>query len=209
MTTDFGFKKVNVDEKRKLVTEVFNSVADKYDLMNDLMSLGIHRLWKRQAISMCQIRAHHHVLDLAGGTGDLTRLIAPKVSSGQLTLCDINAQMLKNAKTRLIDNGIFDKVCFSQANAEALPFESNTFDRIIIGFGLRNVTHKEKALASMLLPVPGGPQSAMLCPPEAAIIRARLALSWPLISEMLTNGVSPKEEISVFGWIGIRSRSSR
>lgn len=157
-TTDFGFTEVPVNEKQERVEQVFNSVAPRYDLMNDLMSLGIHRLWKRQALSHCQIRPHHHVLDLASGTGDLALLIAPKLSSkGKITLSDINNAMLMQAKTRLIDNGIIEGAEIVQANAESLPFNDNTFDRIIMGFGLRNVTHKDKALASLYRVLkPGG-----------------------------------------------------
>jgi demethylmenaquinone methyltransferase/2-methoxy-6-polyprenyl-1,4-benzoquinol methylase len=147
--TDFGFTKVKSTEKQKRVDAVFHSVAHRYDLMNDLMSLGIHRLWKRHAVSRCQIRPHHHVLDLACGTGDLSLLIAPKLaSSDQLTLCDINHAMLSLAKTRLIDQGIIPSQLI-QANAEVLPFPNNAFDRIMIGFGLRNVTDKDRALSEL------------------------------------------------------------
>lgn len=157
-TTDFGFTQVPIDEKQERVAQVFNSVAPRYDLMNDLMSLGIHRLWKRQALSHCQIRPDHHVLDLASGTGDLALLIAPRLSSkGKITLSDINNAMLTQARTRLIDNGIIEQAEIVQANAENLPFHDNTFDRIIMGFGLRNVTHKDKALASLYRVLkPGG-----------------------------------------------------
>jgi demethylmenaquinone methyltransferase/2-methoxy-6-polyprenyl-1,4-benzoquinol methylase len=157
-TTDFGFKKVKIQEKKYLVSKVFDSVASNYDLMNDLMSFGIHRLWKRHAISLCQIRKGQHVLDLAAGTGDLSLLIAPKVTrTGKITLCDINDNMLANAKTRLIDNGIVENIQIVQANAENLPFAPNTFDRIVMGFGLRNVTDKQKALTSMYSVLkPGG-----------------------------------------------------
>lgn len=157
-TTDFGFTEVPVDEKQERVAQVFNSVAPRYDLMNDLMSLGIHRLWKRQALSHCQIRPHHRVLDLASGTGDLALLIAPMLSSkGKITLSDINNAMLTQAKSRLIDNGIIEQADIVQANAENLPFNDNTFDRIIMGFGLRNVTHKDKALESLYRVLkPGG-----------------------------------------------------
>ncbi|MBN9286441.1 MAG: bifunctional demethylmenaquinone methyltransferase/2-methoxy-6-polyprenyl-1,4-benzoquinol methylase [Gammaproteobacteria bacterium 39-13] len=157
-TTDFGFTKVKATQKHKLVGQVFDSVASSYDLMNDLMSLGIHRLWKRHAIALAQIRPNQHVLDLAAGTGDLTRLIVPKVTaSGQVTLSDINMSMLAQAKIRLTDEGIFDNIRIVQADAQHLPFNTNTFDRIIMGFGLRNVTFKEKALQSMYRVLkPGG-----------------------------------------------------
>ena len=147
MKTDFGFKEVDINEKKKLVGDVFTSVADKYDVMNDLMSLGLHRLWKRHAVSLLQVHQDHHVLDLAAGTGDLSRLIAPKVTAlGKITLCDINFEMLSQGKNRLLDSGLFQNIQIIQGNAEYLPFPSNTFDRIIMGFGLRNVTHKELAL---------------------------------------------------------------
>lgn len=156
--TDFGFTKVKREEKHKFVGRVFDSVAPNYDLMNDAMSLGIHRLWKRHAISVCQIHPGHHVLDLAAGTGDLAIAIAPKVTSkGRVTLCDINNNMLLQAQSRLIDHGLVGNIDIVQANAEALPFEDNTFDRIIMGFGLRNVTNKDNALASLYRVLkPGG-----------------------------------------------------
>lgn len=156
-TTDFGFTQVPIDEKQTRVNQVFHSVASRYDLMNDLMSLGIHRLWKRQALSHCQIRPSHHVLDLASGTGDFALLIAPLVPAGKVTLCDINNAMLAEAKKRLLDNGIIQNTEIVQANAEVLPFHDNTFDRAIMAFGLRNVTHKEKVLSSLYRVLkPGG-----------------------------------------------------
>lgn len=148
-TTDFGFTQVDIEEKQKRVGAVFDSVALRYDLMNDLMSMGTHRLWKRQAVSMSQIKADQQVLDLASGTGDLSLLMAPKLPKGQLTLCDINHKMLMQAKIRLIDHGFVENTDIVQANAEALPFPDNHFDRIIMGFGLRNVTDKNKALRSI------------------------------------------------------------
>jgi demethylmenaquinone methyltransferase/2-methoxy-6-polyprenyl-1,4-benzoquinol methylase len=156
--TDFGFTKVKIEEKRKLVGKVFDSVADSYDIMNDLMSLGVHRLWKRHAIALTQVRANMQVLDLAAGTGDLSALMAPLVGKhGHITLCDINMSMLEHAQMRLIDKGFVENINIVQANAEHLPFEANTFDRITIGFGLRNVTFKEKAVASMYRVLkPGG-----------------------------------------------------
>src|SRR5574338_1355240 len=117
-TTDFGFTKVKVEEKRKLVSQVFDSVADSYDIMNDLMSLGVHRLWKRHAIALAQVRPNMQVLDLAAGTGDLSALMAPLVTkSGHITLCDINMSMLQHAQMRLIDKGFVENISIVQANA--------------------------------------------------------------------------------------------
>ncbi len=156
--TDFGYQTVDVDEKQKLVGNVFDSVASKYDLMNDAMSLGIHRLWKRHAVSLLQVRKGMHVLDLAGGTGDLTCLIAPLIGeNGHITLSDINAAMLQEGRNRLLDKGLVGNIDIVQANAENLPFATNQFDRVIMGFGLRNVTHKDKALQSIYRVLkPGG-----------------------------------------------------
>lgn len=157
-TTDFGYKQVNVEEKADKVAEVFHSVAGNYDLMNDLMSGGIHRLWKRVTIEMSGVRPGHHVLDIAGGTGDLaakfSRIVGPE---GTVVLADINDSMLKVGRDRLVDRGIIDNVRFSQADAQHLPFPDNTFDVITIAFGLRNVTDKDMALRSMLRVLkPGG-----------------------------------------------------
>ena len=157
-TTDFGYKQVNVEEKADKVAEVFHSVAGNYDLMNDLMSGGIHRLWKRVTIEMSGVRPGHHVLDIAGGTGDLaakfSRIVGPE---GTVVLADINDSMLKVGRDRLVDRGITDNVRFSQADAQHLPFPDNTFDVITIAFGLRNVTDKDMALRSMLRVLkPGG-----------------------------------------------------
>ena len=157
-TTDFGYKKVNVEEKAGKVAEVFHSVAGNYDLMNDLMSGGIHRLWKRVTIEMSGVRSGHSVLDIAGGTGDLaakfSRIVGPE---GTVVLADINDSMLKVGRDRLVDRGISDNVRFSQADAQYLPFPDNTFDVITIAFGLRNVTDKDMALRSMLRVLkPGG-----------------------------------------------------
>ncbi len=157
-TTHFGYKTVNVEEKAEKVAEVFHSVAGKYDLMNDLMSAGIHRLWKRMTIEMSGVRRGHSVLDIAGGTGDLTakfsRLVGPE---GTVVLADINDSMLKVGRDRLMDRGIVDNITFSQADAQCLPIPDNTFDVITIAFGLRNVTDKDMALRSMLRVLkPGG-----------------------------------------------------
>ncbi len=149
-TTHFGFQSVAWDEKEKKVGEVFHSVAKNYDLMNDLMSIGIHRLWKRFTVELSRVRAGQTVLDLAGGSGDLTRQLSQKVGqTGQVVLADINAAMLAVGRNRLLDAGLHDKVSYVQANAERLPFSDNSFHCITIGFGLRNVTDKVAALTSM------------------------------------------------------------
>ncbi|MDG0968969.1 MAG: bifunctional demethylmenaquinone methyltransferase/2-methoxy-6-polyprenyl-1,4-benzoquinol methylase UbiE [Porticoccaceae bacterium] len=157
-TTHFGFKTVNVEEKADKVAHVFHSVAGNYDLMNDLMSAGVHRLWKRMTIEMSGVRAGHKVLDIAGGTGDLaakfSRIVGP---TGTVVLADINDSMLKVGRDRLADRGMVSNLQFSQADAQHLPFPDNTFDVITIAFGLRNVTDKDMALRSMLRVLkPGG-----------------------------------------------------
>src|SRR3990167_9553238 len=148
--THFGFEEVNVQDKADRVAGGFHSVAEKYDVMNDLMSLGIHRLWKRFAIDLLSVQKGHVVLDIAGGTGDLAEKISEKIGkTGKVILSDINSSMLMIGKDRMIDKGLFENIGYAQANAEILPFADNTFDRIIIGFGLRNVTDKDAALRSM------------------------------------------------------------
>tara|TARA_B100000214_G_scaffold30544_1_gene19745 strand:- start:4865 stop:5629 length:765 start_codon:yes stop_codon:yes gene_type:complete len=147
--TNFGFKEVDSDKKADLVGDVFNTVSESYDLMNDLMSFGIHRLWKKVTIETSGIKDDFVVLDLAGGTGDMVKLMRDKISDkGTLILSDINASMLNEGRNRLIDEGIKD-VQLAQIDAQYLPFQDNTFDLITIAFGLRNVTHKEKALESI------------------------------------------------------------
>ena len=145
--THFGFRDVPVEDKARHVRAVFDSVAERYDLMNDLMSFGIHRLWKRCAISMAGIRPGQAILDLAGGTGDLARLMAPLTGpGGHVVLSDINAAMLNRGRGTLLDRGISGNVSFAQADAEQLPFPDNSFDLVTIAFGLRNVTDKQTAL---------------------------------------------------------------
>ncbi|WP_107852779.1 bifunctional demethylmenaquinone methyltransferase/2-methoxy-6-polyprenyl-1,4-benzoquinol methylase UbiE [Oceanimonas marisflavi] len=149
-TTHFGYQTVNADEKEQMVASVFHSVAAKYDVMNDLMSFGIHRLWKRFTIDCSGVRPGHKVLDLAGGTGDLTAKFSRMVGEqGQVVLADINDSMLKVGRDKLRNMGLGSNISYVQANAEALPFPDNHFDLITIAFGLRNVTNKDKALASM------------------------------------------------------------
>lgn len=156
--THFGFKDVAWDEKQKLVGEVFHSVANKYDIMNDLMSLGVHRIWKNYAIELCNILPGQIILDLAGGSGDLSKRICKKVGKeGKVCLADINSSMLKVGRDKLIDNGYVQNIEFIQANAECLPFANNIFNCITMAFGLRNVTDKLKALKSMYKVIkPGG-----------------------------------------------------
>ncbi|KGP64032.1 ubiquinone biosynthesis methyltransferase UbiE [Legionella norrlandica] len=149
-TTHFGFESVDWNEKEKKVAEVFHSVAKNYDLMNDIMSFGIHHLWKRFTIELSQVRPGQSVLDLAGGSGDLTRLLSRKVSdSGHVVLADINSAMLNIGRNRMLDEGLFKNISYVQGNAQCLPFATNSFHCITIGFGLRNVTDKEEALRSI------------------------------------------------------------
>ena len=157
-STHFGFKEVPPDEKESLVAGVFHSVANSYDVMNDLMSMGVHRLWKRFAIELSAVRRGHQVLDIAGGTGDLAKQFARRVGdSGRVVLADINESMLKVGRDRLVNDGLAGNIEYVQANAECLPFPDNTFDCITIAFGLRNVTDKPAALASMCRVLkPGG-----------------------------------------------------
>jgi demethylmenaquinone methyltransferase / 2-methoxy-6-polyprenyl-1,4-benzoquinol methylase len=155
-TTDFGFQKVPVDEKAGKVAGVFSSVANRYDLMNDLMSAGLHRLWKRFAVEMSGVRKGGRVLDVAGGTGDLASLFATRVGeSGAVWLTDINREMLARGRDRLLNAGHVMPAL--QCDAERLPLPDDYFDCAIVGFGLRNMTHKDRALAEMLRVVrPGG-----------------------------------------------------
>jgi demethylmenaquinone methyltransferase/2-methoxy-6-polyprenyl-1,4-benzoquinol methylase len=154
--THFGYEQVTPDEKTRRVRGVFDSVADKYDLMNDLMSVGLHRGWKRFTVEASGVRPGARVLDLAGGTGDLARLFARRVGeTGTVVHTDINGAMLAAGRDKLIDRGVVLPTV--QCNAEALPFRDRAFDCVSIGFGLRNVTRKERALAEMArVLAPGG-----------------------------------------------------
>jgi demethylmenaquinone methyltransferase/2-methoxy-6-polyprenyl-1,4-benzoquinol methylase len=155
-TTHFGFSQVPSEEKARRVAHVFDSVAHRYDIMNDLMSLGIHRFWKQVAVELAGVRRGQHILDLAGGTGDLAAKFAKRVGrEGHVILADINANMLNVGRERLLNRGIL--VSYAQVDAESLPFADNSFDVISMAFGLRNVTHKDVALASLLRVLkPGG-----------------------------------------------------
>ena len=156
--THFGYKQVDADKKAGLVAEVFSSVADKYDVMNDVMSFGVHRLWKKIAMGHTGLKKGQRALDVAGGTGDLTVYMSNQVGpTGEVIISDINPDMLEQGRRRLIDKGIAGNIKFIEANAEELPFEENSFDCVTIAFGLRNVTDKDKALRSMYRVLkPGG-----------------------------------------------------
>lgn len=155
-TTHFGFKTVEESQKAQKVAEVFHSVAKKYDVMNDLMSAGLHRVWKTFALAQSGVRSGQRVLDIAGGTGDIAMAMAERVgTSGQVWLTDINSSMLGVGRDRLVDKGHLLPV--AQCDAEKLPFPANYFDCVTVAFGLRNMTHKDKALAEMLRVLrPGG-----------------------------------------------------
>ncbi|GHC24222.1 bifunctional demethylmenaquinone methyltransferase/2-methoxy-6-polyprenyl-1,4-benzoquinol methylase UbiE [Aidingimonas halophila] len=157
-TTHFGYQEVPFEEKASRVADVFHSVAARYDVMNDLMSLGIHRYWKRLTIERAAVRKGHQVLDIAGGTGDLALPFAQRVGTeGRVVLADINESMLRVGREKLLDQGVGGNVEYVQANAECLPFPDNHFHCITIAFGLRNVTDKDAALRSMARVLrPGG-----------------------------------------------------
>ncbi len=157
-TTHFGYRQIPTADKVNRVADVFHSVAGKYDLMNDLMSLGSHRLMKRFTVELSAARAGQRILDLAGGTGDLTARFSGLVGAqGEVVLCDINRSMLSVGRDKLLDKGLAGNIRYVQADAEELPFPDNYFDCITIGFGLRNVTRKERALVSMTRTLkPGG-----------------------------------------------------
>lgn len=157
-TTDFGYQEIPVAEKTARVRAVFESVASNYDLMNDLMSGGIHRLWKQFALSQTGLRPGQRALDVAGGTGDLSAGMAKQVgSNGLVVLTDINPAMLAEGRDAMIDRGLIGNLRYARANAECLPFPDSSFDCVTIGFGLRNVTDKDAALRSMTRVLkPGG-----------------------------------------------------
>lgn len=172
-TTHFGYQQVDAAEKSHLVADVFHSVASRYDVMNDLMSLGMHRLWKRFTINEANLRPGQQVLDVAAGTGDLSKAFAKAVgANGRVIMTDINESMLAVGRDRLIDAGVLGNIAFVLADAELLPFADDQFDCVSIAFGLRNVTDKAKALQAMYRVIkPGGkclvlefshPQSAVL-----------------------------------------------
>ncbi|MDQ3617205.1 MAG: bifunctional demethylmenaquinone methyltransferase/2-methoxy-6-polyprenyl-1,4-benzoquinol methylase UbiE [Pseudomonadota bacterium] len=162
-TTHFGFREVATGEKQKLVGEVFSSVAGNYDLMNDLMSMGIHRVWKRYFVATAQVKRGDRVLDLAGGTGDIALLLRDRVGeTGSIVLGDINAAMLRTGRDRMLDHGKVGGFEYVQCNAESLPFPDASFDLVTIAFGLRNVTDKDAALREMHRVLKVGGQARVL-----------------------------------------------
>ncbi len=192
--THFGYQTVEAKDKEKLVADVFHSVAGRYDLMNDLMSMGVHRLWKRFTLEMSAVRKGQSVLDIAGGTGDLALKFSEIVGdAGRVVLADINASMLNVGRDKLIDNGAIGNVEYVQANAECLPFADNSFDLVTIAFGLRNVTDKDSAIRSMLRVLrPGGrllilefskPRHALL----GKVYDAYSFTALPLMGKLVTN----------------------
>ncbi len=192
-TTHFGYETVPVAEKQQRVGQVFRSVAQRYDVMNDLMSLGTHRLMKRFTIELSGLRKGHKVLDLAGGTGDFSLRFSPIVGAeGQVVLADINEAMLAVGRDRIIDKGADFNVEVAQVNAECLPFADNTFDCITIAYGLRNVTNKEAALASMRRVLKPGGRVLVLefSKPKNEIVRKgydAFSKLWPLAGKVIAN----------------------
>lgn len=191
-TTHFGYQEVPVGEKQERVGEVFRSVAARYDLMNDVMSLGTHRLIKQFTVQLSALRPGQRVLDLAGGTGDFSLKFAPIVGdSGEVVLADINDAMLRVGRDRIIDRGMGDNIRIAQVNAEQLPFSDDCFDCICIAYGLRNVTDKDAALRSMLRVLKPGGRVLILefsRPTNSALEKAYDAYSklWPVAGKLLT-----------------------
>lgn len=191
-TTHFGYEQIPVEDKVRRVGQVFHSVASKYDVMNDLMSLGTHRLIKRFTVELSGIRPGQRVLDLAGGTGDFTMRFSSLVgASGQVVLADINASMLQVGRDRLIDKGITQNVSYAQVNAECLPFADNSFDCICIAYGLRNVTDKDAALRSMYATLKPGGRALVLefsKPRHELLGKAYDGYStlWPIVGKLVT-----------------------
>ena len=190
-TTHFGFRQVPIAEKAKHVAGVFSSVAEKYDLMNDVMSLGSHRLMKQFAVELTSARKGHTVLDLAGGTGDLTARLSPLVGKeGRVILCDINQAMLAEGRNRMLDKGLVGNISYVQGDAEKLPFPDNHVNAITIAFGLRNVTDKDAALRSMLRVLKPGGRLVILefSTPQNPIVKStfdKFSNLWPRFGEQL------------------------
>ena len=195
--THFGFKSVPKSEKADHVAKVFQSVAKQYDLMNDLMSLGTHRLIKRMTVELTRARPGHQIMDLAGGTGDLTELLAKKVGpQGQVILCDINEAMLDAGRDRLYDKGILSNVQFVLGDAESLPFPEQYFDAVTLAFGIRNVTDKARALAETRRTLKYGGKliilefSKLTLPALQPAYKAFSGL-WPKVGEWITGDSQP------------------
>ena len=191
-TTHFGYEEVPISEKQERVSQVFSSVANRYDIMNDVMSLGTHRLIKRFTIDLSALRPGHTVLDLAGGTGDFSLRFSTLVgATGQVVLADINEAMLQVGRDRVIDASKIGNVQFAQVNAEQLPFEDNTFNCICIAYGLRNITDKDSALASMNRVLKPGGRVLVLefsKPKNQLVRKAYDAFSslWPKVGKLFT-----------------------
>ncbi len=215
-STHFGYKTVAADDKADMVRGVFDSVASRYDVMNDLMSAGLHRLWKRYTIDQAAIKPGNAVLDLAGGTGDLAQKFSRGVGKdGHVVLADINAAMLQQGRSRLIDAGVSGNVTIAQVDAQSLPFADGSFDCITMAFGLRNVTDKDRALESMFRVLkPGGKamilefsepnkpsNRLMICIPSRSCQRS--GSSWPVTPTATNTWPSP------FACTPIRKRSRR
>ena len=194
--THFGFDKVRASDKAKKVANVFNSVAANYDVMNDLMSLGTHRILKRIAANQTKLQTGEKVLDLAGGTGDMALLLHRIVSpSGLVLICDINQNMLKKGRERLVDKGIIRGIGYVQADGEKLTFKKNSFDAITVSFGIRNFTNKQRALESMLEVLDYGGRLTILefsRPTNPTISKAYRSFSglWPKLGKFITGDES-------------------
>lgn len=190
-TTHFGFKQVPIADKARHVAGVFSSVAEKYDLMNDVMSLGSHRLMKQYAVELTSARRGHRVLDLAGGTGDLTARLSPLVGDeGEVILCDINRDMLSEGRDRMLDRGLVNNIRYIQGDAEKLPLPDNHVNAITIAFGLRNVTNKDVALQSMLRVLKPGGRLVILefSTPQNELVKTafdRFTGLWPKFGQQL------------------------
>lgn len=186
--THFGYQKIRSDLKTEKVSALFEQVAPYYDHMNDFMSFGLHRLWKKTAVARCSIQEHHCVLDLAAGTGDLTQQITKRLGAdGRVVMSDINQKMLHKGIERLLDQGITQRVSTVQADAEKLPFSTHCFDRITMAFGLRNTTHLEKALSEIYRVLKKGGRAVILefsTPQNAAINHLYSMYSFKVIPKL-------------------------
>ena len=195
---DFGFERVRPAEKRERVKEVFDTVAERYDLMNDLMSFGLHRAWKRLAVALGRIRPGQRVLDLAAGTGDMASLLSERTGPrGQVVVADINPRMLARARARLVDRGRVAGVSYAIGDAESLPFAEGQFHCVCIAFGLRNVTRKERALESIYRVLrPGGQAlilefSRLVVPALAPLYDAYSFKAIPELGRLVTGSAEP------------------